>query len=104
MTENLSRMHPFWRWLAGGLVVATLAALFILQQTGPGREVRHMPAAERRALYLRTNETLKSTCASVTGPTLKEYCREQADFLALFPECDDDCRARVLQLTSSPTR
>lgn len=104
MTENPSRMHPIWRWLVGGLVVAALAAFFVLQQIGPGREVRNMPASERRALYLRTIETLKSTCASVTGPTLKEFCREQAEFLGLFPECDGDCRARVLQLTASPSR
>jgi hypothetical protein len=104
MTEQLSRMVPIRRWLAGGVGVAALAALFIYQQTEPGREVRNMPGSERRALYQRTVETLKSTCATVTGPTLKEYCRDQAEFLALFPECEDSCRARVLQLTSSPSR
>ncbi len=104
MTVNLSRMHPIWRWLAGGLVVVALAAFAILQQSGREHEVRNMPASERGALYQRTLETLKTTCANTTGSTLKEYCRNQAEFIELFPECDDACRAWVLQLTSSPAR
>jgi hypothetical protein len=49
-------------------------------------------------------ETLKSACANNVGPTMKDYCREQAEFIGLFAECDQACRALVLQLTSAPTR
>ncbi len=104
MTHQLSHLHPIWRWLAGGLVVVALAAFAILQQTGREREVRNLPASERAALYQRTLETLKTICANASGSTLKEYCRNQAEFIGLFPECDESCRARVLQLTSTPAR
>jgi hypothetical protein len=104
MTKSLSLENPLWRWLAGTLVVGVLAALFVYRQTESEREVRSMPAAERRALYQRTLETLKSACANNVGPTMKDYCREQAEFIGLFAECDQACRALVLQLTSAPTR
>ena len=104
MTEHLSRMHPICRWLAGGLVVIALVAFAIVHQTGSEREVRSLPDPERRALYQRTLETLKTTCANASGPTLREYCREQAEFMKNFPECDDACRALVLQLTITRPR
>ena len=99
-----SRMHSIARWLAGALVIGALVALFIHRQTESVREVRSMPTAERRALYQRTLEILNSACAGAPGPTVEAYCRNQAEFIGLFPECDPDCRARVRQLTSSPTR
>jgi hypothetical protein len=104
MIKSLSLENPFWRWLAGTLVVGALAALFVYRQTESEREVRNMPAAERRALYQRTLGTLKGTCLSDMGPTMKDYCREQAEFIELFSECDASCRTLVMQLTAVPTR
>lgn len=104
MESRTPRMFPLWRWLAGGLVVGALAILFVRRQTEDEREVRGMPGVERRALYQRTLETLKRTCATPPGPTVQEYCRNQAEFIGLFDECDEACRALVVQLTSSPTR
>jgi len=63
-----------------------------------------MPASERGVLFQQTMQTLRGTCVNATGPTVKEYCRNQAEFVGLFPECDDPCRALVLRFTSSPTR
>jgi hypothetical protein len=85
------------------VVVVALAALALHWQGEPEREVRSMPAAERRALYQRTLETLQNTCARAPGPTVREHCREQATFIAFFPECNEPCRDLVVQLTS-PTR
>jgi hypothetical protein len=104
MLEHLSHMHPAWRWFAGALVVIALAALGIHQGGGPEREVRSLPASERHALYLRTLEILKTTCVHAAGATLLDHCREQAEFIKLFSECDDTCRALVVQLTPSATR
>lgn len=104
MAEHPSRTQTILRWLAAGLVVAALAALAIFQQTRLGRELKHMPETERRALYQRTLETLKTTCANTSAATLKEYCREQAEFISAFPECLEICRVQVLRHTASPTR
>jgi hypothetical protein len=104
MTEHPSRMHMILRWLAGGLVVVALSATAAFHQMQLGREVNHLPEPERRALYHRTLETLKTTCTNASGPTLREYCREQAEFMKDFSECDDSCRALVLQLTITPPR
>ncbi len=103
MIERASSMHVVRRWVASGLVVAGLAALAIHWQGEPEREVRGMPAPERRALYQRTWETLQGTCAHAPGPTVRDHCREQATFIGLFPECNDSCRDLVAKLTS-PTR
>jgi hypothetical protein len=104
MAEHPSLMHTALRWLAGGLVVAALVAFSVLQQTRLGRELNHLPEGERRALYQRTLETLRSTCANTSGSTLKDYCREQAEFISAFPDCVDACRSLVLQLTMTATR
>jgi hypothetical protein len=100
MSERVSSMQTLRRWITCGVAVVVLAALAIYWQGEPEREVRSMPAAERRALYQRTLETLQNTCARAQGPTVREHCREQATFIELFPECNNPCRDLVVQLTS----
>ena len=67
--------------------------------------VRRLPEAERRALYARTLRTLEASCAPTErSPGLDDYCREQAEFLLNFPECDVACRALSLKYSGLPTR
>ena len=89
------------------LAGAILAALAVWSRSG-GEETRaleQLSAAERRALYERTLHTLQSTCAPQTRPAgLTGYCREQAEFIERFPECDQTCRKLAQRNREKPSR
>jgi hypothetical protein len=46
---------------------------------------------ERHALYERTLQTLQSPSCDPARNGLKDYCRQQAEFIIKFPECDAAC-------------
>src|SRR5262245_23005813 len=55
------------------------------------KEILALPAAERYALFSHTMDELRSVCSVLPG--LREHCRQQAELVLRFPECDDDCGA-----------
>jgi hypothetical protein len=74
--------------------VAVGMTLWFRAATGPRRAVMELPLTERRALYERTLQTLRASCDAKRGDDgLSDYCRQQADFILLFPECDAVCVA-----------
>jgi len=57
---------------------------------------------ERLALYDRTLRTLVSQCNGAKRPSgLEDFCREQAELVLQFPDCDAACRALARSLTAS---
>ena len=76
------------------------AALVAGQQRSRRQDVRNLAAGERAQLVARTLDELKTTCASVdpANQVVREHCRQQATFVALFPECDGACAAVVAGL------
>jgi hypothetical protein len=90
-----------------GAAVAVLLALTSWWR-GSGEEehaLTQLPAAERRELYERTLHTLESTCApQARPPGLQRYCRQQAEFIVRFPECDQVCRELAGRDLPKPTR
>ena len=73
--------------------------------TAPRRAVERLSDEERRALYGRTIETLRSTCRDDhRPPALDDYCRGQADFIVLFPECEAACRDLARSERGAPER
>lgn len=95
-------------WLGGALaLVAAIAGvtfMFMFMQTRLDRELSELPPSERRALYERTLETLRTTCSQARGPELADYCRQQADFVKRFPECDSECRELAARFAPRPSR
>lgn len=79
-------------WGAGTIALAAAIAVVVFMQTRLDRELSDLPPSERRALFERTLETLRTTCGQARGPEVSDYCREQADFITHFPECDGACR------------
>jgi hypothetical protein len=83
-----SRRYPAY-------VLAALATLSLVRWLwSPGGEagaVRELPATERHALYQRTLLTLQSPSCDPAHSGLKDYCREQAEFIIKFRECDAAC-------------
>lgn len=94
-----------WSFYAAVIaVIATLVVAVIVYQWRSQEELRELPPAERHALYQRTIETLRSTCTHDNGPLLDEHCREQAELVARFEECDRDCYELARRFAQKPTR
>jgi cytochrome b pre-mRNA-processing protein 3 len=94
------------KWIAGFFVILFLSGLAIFwhQQTSP--ELRQLPLSERRTLYLRTLDTLRTSCAvgSHSSSVLADHCRHQATFILQFPECDARCRTLADPFLPKPSR
>jgi hypothetical protein len=78
-------------FIAGGLLFVAIIALSHQHELGT---IREMPAAQRVALYQRTLDEARTTCASPDARegALRDHCIGQAEFLLLFPECDAGCQ------------
>jgi hypothetical protein len=85
---------------AGAAVVALVTRLVGADQ----RALQRLPAHERAALYQRTMENLTSVCAMEGKGSLHDFCRDQAQFALMFPECDRTCIATARELLRTPTR
>lgn len=96
------RRSPLRLWLTGAIGLVLICAAMIFWHHRVDRELRALPGPERRALYQRTLQTLH-TCEQ-SGSSLEDYCREQADFLRRFPECDDACRKLARRFLGQPGR
>jgi hypothetical protein len=107
-TPVSSRRNDRWtaitKW--GALTVLATAVLggTFWKAGSTQRELGALSASERTALYTRTFETLRSTCAHPNGPELRDLCGAQANLIVLFPECDGACRAVASRATPHPTR
>lgn len=91
------------RWLGGFAALTVIVCALVYFDSRVGRELRRLPDADRRALYQRTIETLRTSCLKAEGPMLSDYCCEQADFIERFPECGADCRTLAKRFTPRPT-
>ena len=93
------------RWFVGALALAAVIGTFASIESNLDREIRDLPTAQRTALYLRTLDTLRTTCEQVArGATMTEYCREQAKFIERFPECDAACHKVAMRFGPTPSR
>lgn len=99
-----SRARRTLLWL--GVALALLAAVAVATFTHArlDRELSGLPGPERRALYERTLETLRTSCMRSRGPELSEYCQQQAHFIKRFPECDSECHELAARFAPKPTR
>ena len=53
------------RWFVGAMALAAVIATFASIESNLNREIRDLPTAQRTALYLRTLDTLRTTCEQV---------------------------------------
>ena len=90
-------------------VVAALVALLLLgiwawHLGAQSRALRHLPAEERRVLFERTLHTLQAPCTPEKRNGLDDFCREQAEFVLQFPECDKACAVLARQYLNAPAK
>jgi hypothetical protein len=84
--------------LSAMLLAAVLVAFTVWQATRLDDAVEAMPPSERRALYERTRDSLATTCRA-PAEALVPFCREQAELVLRFPECDRTCRTLAARHT-----
>jgi cytochrome b pre-mRNA-processing protein 3 len=87
--------------------VAVVAALGLVAWLSGSQNTAAGPLREPEggALYERTLGTLSRFCdpkRDLKG--IDEFCRQQADFIIRFPQCDAACRALAAPHHSLPTR
>jgi hypothetical protein len=107
-----SQGQPERRWwqsvlafFALAVVVFTAAALWVWWQQGERRALLELPPAERQAIYARTFEAAQRLCSLPGADSFHDECRRQAEFLSLFPECDQACQRLVdPYVRPTPTR
>lgn len=91
-------------WALAAIAGLGLLVLLLLRATAEERALARLPRAERGALYQRTLDNVRTTCAGERGRELRELCRGQAELVLLFPECDGACQATARELLRTPTR
>jgi hypothetical protein len=93
---------------AAALLLSVAAVVAVLSLKGPDAETKAITAlseAERRALYERILRTLETTCDQAKRPHgLDDFCKEQAEFIVKFPECDAACASRAARFRPLPAR
>lgn len=98
-------LPPRRRALAlAGAVMLVLAALALLVwcQDADRRTIARLPPGERAALFERTRANVEALCPPEGGGGRR--CREQAEFLLAFSECDDSCRQRAYSVLHPASR
>jgi cytochrome b pre-mRNA-processing protein 3 len=85
--------------------IAGLLLLWLFAQGGEQRALLQLPEADRAVLYQHTIDNLKRVCDPSARPSgLDEYCKQQAEFVLMFPECDAGCQALAKAHQGQPTR
>lgn len=90
-------------WWLGLLLLGAIALTGLWLRARRKQAIAELPLPQRRALYQRTLETLRTTCRQ-EGDVLLEHCREQAAFILQFPECDEACHALADRFAPRPSR
>jgi hypothetical protein len=90
------------------LALLLMGAMLLLWTWRHQREldaIEQLAKPERRDLYERTLQTLTSSCGRGTRPSgLDEFCRQQAEFILQFSECDASCQSLSRQQRGTPAR
>jgi hypothetical protein len=87
-----------------GVLALGLAATTFWSHWQSRQDLLSMRSQDRRLLYERVLGATMEACAQGRQPDLTEYCREQGQYLALFPECDESCRSLSRRFSPSPTK
>ena len=86
------RLVPRAAWALGLAAFGTVVGLAVAQWWGIDR-LRALPVGVRADAFARAMRDIEMVCnppATEDGP-LGEHCRQQARFVAIFPECASEC-------------
>jgi cytochrome b pre-mRNA-processing protein 3 len=86
-----------WRRMAvlGAIALVSLGMWLWVHGSEDGA-IRAMSPAQRQALYTELWEDLRQRCHGPEGRLdTEERCRQRAEYLLRFPQCDEACRAEL---------
>lgn len=89
--------------LWGALAIVVLLILWLRVLTAEQRAINNMEPQARAKLFQETWQGVQALCRSQTDSALAPRCRQEAQFLLKFPECDESCR-RFLEPLAYPIR
>jgi hypothetical protein len=95
-----AQLSPRQRLLLVGASLAILRFGLACQSGDVSGAIRD---ADRHGLYERTLENLK-LCQDNLRSGLGDFCRQQAEFILTFPDCDESCRELSRRFVPHPTR
>jgi cytochrome b pre-mRNA-processing protein 3 len=87
-----------WRRRVGvlGAIVLVSLGMWMWVHGSSGGALRAMSPAQQAALYQDAWADQRAKCLGDAGPVDTESrCRQRAEFLLLFPQCDEICRAEL---------
>ncbi len=91
------------RFLAIAMVAFLVVCAIHWLADGDRRAARAMPAGERQELYVHVMSGMERFCRpAAIAPD--GWCHQQAELLALLPECNDSCRTFISAYRSRATR
>jgi len=94
--------------VAGAAVLLTAIVLLLMWNWRQGAEERALiglSPSERQGVYRRDLEALHRLCPTAElQEGLSQRCRERAEFILKFPECDSQCRQFAYALLPGPER
>ncbi len=88
---------PWWRRaLVLGIIAAASLGAWVWVHSSTGGAIRAMAPAQREALYKEAWTDQRTNCLGDAGTIdPPSRCRQRAQFLLLFPQCDEACRAEL---------
>jgi hypothetical protein len=97
--------RPVAKAVAMAAAVVAMAFVWAWWARYEQRALLSLPVEERVRIYERSLDSMRVLCGNpkVTG-AFQSRCREQALFLAEFPECGADCRTLLENFLPRPTR
>jgi len=88
-----------------GAIAAVSLGVWLWVQNSEGGAVRAMAPAQREALFKETWKAQRMRCPrTAEAADTPERCRQRAEFLMLFPQCDETCRAELAPLLQAPVK
>lgn len=90
--------------IAASVVSLVGTGVILFNDWNTEQQLQRMPADARRVLFEHLQETLRRSCPQAKGEELREYCQEQAQFLARFPECGASCQDLYKQYAPRATK
>jgi cytochrome b pre-mRNA-processing protein 3 len=95
-----SRMR---KGLVIGAVFLVTVGVFLWVQGTEGGGLRAMSPAQREAFYQEAWRAQRAKCLTPDGPRDSESrCRQRAQYLLQFPQCDEACRAELAPSLQAP--
>jgi hypothetical protein len=92
LPSTMTTPRRFLLYALAALLVVGLISYWVWSLGEEQRAIRDMPITERRAFYHRTLQNLTSLCMGSEAAQLVIFCREEAERILLFPECDHQCQ------------